>query len=266
RYRLGGEPKTIRALHDEAVRGHIPASNEERWLLKYSQPIDVDFIGVWDTVGAVTKKETQFLHTGLRLPIQYAFHALALDEHRRRFAPTLWTVDVPKDAKVSIAKPRTLEQVEQRWFAGAHANIGGGYPDDLLAQLPLKWLLEKAALQGLAFRANVDLDGDPTKSPVIDSTDSSHCSSHSIGRSRKRQRTRLPDAATSTRQLTHQYFNDGQKTNCTGRKTWLNGRNGTNSIFQRLPDLSMRMIQQKPFNRLRHEPRLRRKTQRQTAG
>jgi uncharacterized protein (DUF2235 family) len=169
RYRLGGQSITIRALHEEQSGGKVVFNLEERWILKYSQSIDIEFIGVWDTVGALRKSEIQFLNTGLRKTNKFAFHALAIDEHRKRFAPTLWTKDTPKIADPTAAAPRTLTQVEQRWFAGAHANVGGGYTNDLLAQLPLKWIMEKAALHGLAFRASVEIDGDVTTSPVCDS-------------------------------------------------------------------------------------------------
>ena len=40
--------------------------------------------------------------------------------------------------------------LEQRWFAGVHSNVGGGYPDEGLADLALKWIIEKARAAGLA--------------------------------------------------------------------------------------------------------------------
>jgi hypothetical protein len=57
------------------------------------------------------------------------FHALAIDEHVASFAPTLRTKYVPiKPADVDpvAPPPRPISEVEQRWFAGAHANVGGG--------------------------------------------------------------------------------------------------------------------------------------------
>jgi hypothetical protein len=62
-----------------------------------------------------------------------------------------------------------LEQVEQRWFVGAHANVGGGYPSDILAQPPLKWLMDKAAVHGLCFRSGIEMDALDTKAPIADS-------------------------------------------------------------------------------------------------
>ena len=100
--------------------------------------------------------------------IEHGYHALAIDEHRKDFAPTLWTIRKPKDGG-SRRRPRDISSVEQRWFVGAHANVGGGCESDLLAQMPLRWMMKKASLHGLAFKNDVDLDGDVLKSPISDS-------------------------------------------------------------------------------------------------
>ncbi|WOH57712.1 DUF2235 domain-containing protein [Bradyrhizobium sp. BWC-3-1] len=112
-------------------------TTEERWLLKYSQRADVKMVGVWDTVGSlslkafsiegISRSTFDFLETGLRIHILNGYHALAIDEHRGEFAPTLWDVRRPKDPNAVIAAPRPISSVEQRWFVGAHANVGGGY-------------------------------------------------------------------------------------------------------------------------------------------
>jgi uncharacterized protein (DUF2235 family) len=159
--------------------GSVGKNIEERWLLKYSQRVNIKLVAVWDTVGSlgvpfghipgVSRSSFGWLHTGLRLPIENAFHALAIDEHRRAFSPTLWTVRKPKDPKTVVAPPRSFDSVEQRWFVGAHANVGGGYQSDLLAQIPLRWMMKKASPHGLAFKNDVDLDGDALKADVSDS-------------------------------------------------------------------------------------------------
>jgi len=166
RYRRGSAAKTIRDLLQQK-EGKTEFSLEERWMVKYSQAIDIEFLGVWDTVGALGlpfgnlpvlgKADMQFLNTGIRVSNKFAFHALAIDEHRAAFAPTLWTVDFAKQAPAPHHS-RTLSQVEQRWFVGAHANVGGGCQSDPLAQMPLKWMKDKAQSHGLAFRYDVELD------------------------------------------------------------------------------------------------------------
>lgn len=179
RYRKGDE-ETIWKLRDMATSGDAgKLSEQERWLVKYSQPADVKMIGVWDTVGSIglatgniagiSRSQFDYLQTGLRIHILNGYHALAIDEHRRDFAPTLWTVHHPKDPKAVIAKPRAVSVVEQRWFVGAHANVGGGYETDLLNQAPLRWLMRKAEMHGLAFRAELELEGDSVTAPISDS-------------------------------------------------------------------------------------------------
>ncbi len=174
RYRKGSIPQTILALKNH------PSDNlslEDQWLKEYSMPIPIFFQGVYDTVGAlgvpfgnipiISRSNYAFLETDLRINDYLAFHAMAIDEHRQAFAPTLWTKTVEKNVDTFPARP--LEQVEQRWFAGAHADVGGGYEDDLLPQIPLKWLMQKAQAHGLSFKGTIVIDGDESKAPIHDS-------------------------------------------------------------------------------------------------
>ncbi len=46
------------------------------------------------------------------------------------------------------AQPRPIERSEQRWFVGAHANVGGGYADRSAGAAPLRWLMKKAEWRG----------------------------------------------------------------------------------------------------------------------
>ena len=120
-------------------------------------------------IPGISRSQFDYLQTGLRIHILNGYHALAIDEHRNDFAPTLWDVRHPKDPNAVIAQPRPLSSVEQRWFVGAHANVGGGYATDLLPQAPLRWMMKKAESQGLAFRSEVELDGDALSAPLADS-------------------------------------------------------------------------------------------------
>ena len=172
--------KTIRQLAEDRAAGLLKSPNlEESWMLRFSLPVPIKLVGVWDTVGAlgipafswegISRSTFRFLDTGLRVPIENAFHALAVDEHRKGFAPTMWTKRLPNDPSAKIAAPRTFDSVEQRWFAGAHGNVGGGYPNDLLAQSPLRWIMKKANSHGLSFRDEVDIDEGALAAPIADS-------------------------------------------------------------------------------------------------
>jgi uncharacterized protein (DUF2235 family) len=112
--------------------------------------IPIKFIGVWDTVGALgiplrglrslTRKDYQFHDTQLSGTVEYAFHALAIDEHRAPFKPTLWACD-----------PKHSQTVEQVWFSGVHSDIGGGYPEAGHSDITLDWMIGKARSAGLVF-------------------------------------------------------------------------------------------------------------------
>ncbi len=174
------DARTLWALLDARDNGTLDdATLEEQWMLKYSMAIHIKLVGVWDTVGelgiplfsipGISRSTLAFLTTGLRRPIDNGFHALAIDEHRRAFSPTLWTVRHADDPDPDAPPPRLLSSVEQRWFVGAHANVGGGYESDPLPQIPLRWIMNKASLHGLAFRNDVDLDGSEIKADICDS-------------------------------------------------------------------------------------------------
>jgi uncharacterized protein (DUF2235 family) len=120
----------------------------------YSLESRIRCIGVWDTVGALgvpltglplvdaVNKRWQFHDTTLSTTVDNAFHALAIDEKRRPFEPTLWQ-------QQSDAGDQRLEQV---WFAGVHSDVGGGYPEGGLADIALLWMVDRAESCGLAFR------------------------------------------------------------------------------------------------------------------
>jgi uncharacterized protein (DUF2235 family) len=140
---------------------------------QHSREIPIHFIGVWDTVGALgipdvaswfpfSRKRYRFHDTELSKIVRFAYQALALDEHRADFKPTKWT-RLPQNlapGESATDKKAAQIEVEQRWFVGAHADVGGGEKTDgagrspdPLPDLPLAWLQQKARAAGLAFRA-----------------------------------------------------------------------------------------------------------------
>jgi len=145
-----------------------------------SVEVDIHFIGVWETVGALgipdtaswfpfSRKRYRFHDTELSKTVKYAYQALALDEHRADFAPTLWTRDPYnlQPGETPTSKKREQIEIEQRWFIGSHSDVGGGNDcdgagrkPDPLPDLPLAWLQYKAMACGLA--------GNPAFVPVAD--------------------------------------------------------------------------------------------------
>lgn len=142
------------------------------WREQRSREIMIQFIGVWETVGSLgipdtaswfpfARKRYQFHDTELSKIVRYAYQALALDEHRADFAPTLWTRNPYTMKSGETMKSKKAEQIdiEQRWFIGAHSDVGGGNDHDgagtrpdPLPDLPLAWLQDKAIRAGLACR------------------------------------------------------------------------------------------------------------------
>lgn len=81
--------------------------------------------------------------------IRNAYHAISIDDERRTFHPTMYL----EDGRAATEANANIVQV---WFAGAHANVGGGYPKDGLAFVSLRWMLHHAAEKsGLALKSDV---------------------------------------------------------------------------------------------------------------
>ena len=136
---------------------------------RFSRQPRIHFIGVWDTVGALGvpgtnlfKRKYDWHDTELSSIVDHAYQAVALDEHRSAYNVSLWT---SKDGKQKTGN----RNVEQRWFIGAHANVGGGYgAGDTLADIPLSWMLTKAQQAGLKV-APFNAAEDAWKTPPKDS-------------------------------------------------------------------------------------------------
>jgi uncharacterized protein (DUF2235 family) len=148
----------------------------DRWLLAHSRRIDIHFIGVWDTVGTLgipvgavrgLSKSNQFHNTNPSVLYKNMYQALAIDEHRGPYGANLWTGFQPEGKELTMPKPD--QKLEQRWFIGAHSNVGGGYRSDPLALVPLAWLLTKAGECGLEFKRALPLTGDEHMAALRDS-------------------------------------------------------------------------------------------------
>jgi uncharacterized protein (DUF2235 family) len=155
RYRDRGTP----GLREMQRDNNLARSDADRKVLAKSKLARIRFIGVFDTVGSLgipgtvgrwlTRHRHEFHDTRLSGLVDYAYHAVAIDERRKQFAPTLWT-------GVPIPIPRHSTVLEQRWFAGAHGSVGGGGTNRPEAHNPLsvltrEWIVDRAAHAGLAI-------------------------------------------------------------------------------------------------------------------
>ena len=183
RYRAGKAQRAMYTIELDKLAGR-PVSQDEDRLLADSRRVPVRMIGVWDTVGAlgvpwthaplVGRSKFHFHNTNPSVLFEHAYQAVAVDEHRGPYKPALWTrfspdaPDRPDPAlPAAAATPRT--QIEQRWFVGAHCNVGGGYRGDALRKLPLAWIQRKAEALGLAFTQRLATDGTEYAAPYTDS-------------------------------------------------------------------------------------------------
>lgn len=115
----------------------------------YCHPdVEVEAVAVWDTVKALglrlpvvwrwAETRHRFHNDALGKHIRHGFHALALDERRDAYAPVMWR-----------RAPDWQGHLEQVWFRGNHADVGGQigrYPAARpLANVPLVWMLDRLA-------------------------------------------------------------------------------------------------------------------------
>jgi len=135
-----------------------PSSAEAgRWRRKHAvdgQRGVVHFLGAWDTVGALgiptrslafVEERDLFFDPELGSNVLHARHAVAIDEKRADFSPTLWTGTEARD-------------IRQVWFAGVHGDIGGGNKASNgrhLSDIALAWMAAQAGLAGLALEPHL---------------------------------------------------------------------------------------------------------------
>jgi len=105
----------------------------------------IQAIGLWETVGSLgfpqlgilpfrVHESYRFVDTRIPKIVEKAFHALALDENRRPFLPTLW-----EDPDRNLDKA----SFKQVWFPGVHADVGGSYVDGQAANVTLAWMVQQ---------------------------------------------------------------------------------------------------------------------------
>lgn len=160
--------RAARFLRDTLVRGwnRLTAARPYE-AAKKDKEVEIRFLGVWDTVvayGLPIDELTQAVdkwvwplkfHDDSLLPnVRCARHALSLDDERRTFFPIPWNEAIEKShlAEGTVRDPHRLRQV---WFPGAHADVGGGYPDDGLSYVALLWMIGEAAREGLRFEPRI---------------------------------------------------------------------------------------------------------------
>lgn len=150
-------PDSPEAVEFRTLYGKRIGSGEARHNADYRPPIA--YLGIFDTVGmrglppvfgpfARVNKRYAFHDLNLGKHVHAARHAVAIDERRSAFPPTLW--ENFQDLNAQAAASGRGAPYQQRWFAGAHGDVGGGN-QSTLSTFPLEWVVEGAELAGLVF-------------------------------------------------------------------------------------------------------------------
>lgn len=174
------------AFRDEAARfrseysPHICVSeHEDDWralhVAEYRRGtlpfLKVKYLGVWDTVGSLgipryivmantINRMHQFHDVSLSPMVEQARHAVAIDEHRVDFEPTLWENLRELNLHRGADPESAAAPYQQMWFPGGHGSVGGGGDRRGLSDLALEWIWDGARQAGL------DLDTSP-QSPLF---------------------------------------------------------------------------------------------------
>ncbi|WP_339929548.1 DUF2235 domain-containing protein [uncultured Brevundimonas sp.] len=123
--------------------------------------LKITYLGVWDTVGSLgipfryrwwfdpANRRHAFHDTRVTDFVNSARHAVALDERRRDFQPTLWESADALNKTVGVDPDDELAPYQQKWFPGTHGSVGGGGPERGLSDQALDWVLSGARRRGL---------------------------------------------------------------------------------------------------------------------
>ena len=122
----------------------FPSQHEALRKLSFDpDKVRIRALGLFDTVGALgvpvewfrswNRKRHQFHDVSLSTIVDYAFHALAIDEKRGPFQASLW----------QYPNHKYFKRAEQVWFPGVHADVGGGYAEEGLSSRALFWMLSR---------------------------------------------------------------------------------------------------------------------------
>jgi hypothetical protein len=123
---------------------------------------DIEAVAVWDTVGSLGIPEFtlqegrvdgfQLADLNLNAKVHHGLHAIAIDEQRDDFTPTLWNAD-----------PR----ITQVLFPGCHSDVGGGYPTAKqggLSDCALVWMADQLEKLGVLFSQSPKYNANPLAS------------------------------------------------------------------------------------------------------
>jgi uncharacterized protein (DUF2235 family) len=159
RGKLVADDEALRAAASDAeIATGLPAAWEFRRVAG-GRPVTIKFVGVWDTVASmIVPRPDRLLLDMERLRftrtnpgVEILRQAIAIDERRRMFRLDRWTEPQTFKTNPFNDKNWKAQDIKQVWFAGVHADIGGGYAESesALSKYPLLWMINQAKAAGL---------------------------------------------------------------------------------------------------------------------
>ena len=162
----------------EMQEGEKPARTaEDELVLARSRLVRIRFIGVFDTVGSlgipggvgrlVNRRRYEFHDTRLSGLVDLACHAVAIDEHRKQFAPTLGRVCPSRFRSIR----RGWSSVGSSGSTRTSAAAGRSAPavDNPLSLLTREWIVDRAVEAGLVVEPPpLPLTGDEWSGRISD--------------------------------------------------------------------------------------------------
>ena len=132
-----------------------------------SPRLQIRYVGVWDTVGSLGVPDTlliapllnrkyRFYDTEISKLVASARHAVAIDERRRSFAPTLWPSLDALNRSCGYEPEDEHAPYQQKWFPGVHGSVGGGGDYRGLSDFALQWVIDGARHAGLQLDVGDD--------------------------------------------------------------------------------------------------------------
>ncbi|KAN0064401.1 hypothetical protein ACQY0O_002599 [Thecaphora frezii] len=157
-------------IYQNSLKGIVDFKTARDFKRTFSTPVQIQFVGCWDTVSSVGLIPRKLPGTNADVDIKYFRHCLALDEHRGKFKQRNWIQQGNKknvvkntDYRATKASQKPLlasdkhgnvvtdasepPQVLETWFAGCHADVGGGATENrlpfCLSRIPLRWMIRQ---------------------------------------------------------------------------------------------------------------------------
>ncbi|KAF8873318.1 hypothetical protein BD779DRAFT_1570398 [Infundibulicybe gibba] len=164
----------------------------------FSRSVMIDFIGVWDTVSSIGIIPQSLPYSTHNDGVKVFRHALALDERRVSFRPSVWGEPIAVREELNdepfvegrgetsrddwVYRSPDSTHVKEVWFAGCHSDIGGGSPPEDeeepragLSNIPLRWMIKECflAAPGMIKEEIINKfnDEDPPSTPIGDGDD-----------------------------------------------------------------------------------------------